>query len=188
MKILVNLASQPFRRDRPVMIASVLLGTALTVLLALLVTLSVIDYRDSKSTRAGIARLEQEIRVLNAEQSRLEMIGRRPENAQVLEQNLFLNTLIYRKAISWTRIFTDLEKTVPHNVRVVSIRPWLNPGNEVVLEMSVGTEQTEPMLQLLKRLESAEQFGATSVASSVPPSQTDPLYRYKVNVNYAQKF
>ena len=54
--------------------------------------------------------------------------------------------------------------------------------------MNVGAEQTEPLLQLLIKLENSEQFGHTSVSTIVPPSQSEPLYRYKVNVNYAQKF
>ncbi len=40
----------------------------------------------------------------------------------MLERSLFLNTLIERKAISWTKIFADLEKVLPYNVRLVSVR------------------------------------------------------------------
>ena len=63
---------------------------------------------------------------------------------------------------------------MPHNVRVISIRPSLNAQNQVVLEMNVGAEQTEPLLQLLIKLENAEQFGHTSVSSILPPSQSEP--------------
>jgi Tfp pilus assembly protein PilN len=105
----------------------------------------------------------------------------------VLDRSLLINTLLYRKGISWTRIFADLEKVLPHNVRVMSIRPAVNAQNQIVLEMNVGAEQTEPLLQLLMKLENSELFGHTSVSSILPPSQSEPLYRYKVNVNYAQK-
>jgi hypothetical protein len=30
-------------------------------------------------------------------------------------------------------------------------------------------------------------FGATAVHSSLPPAQTEPLFRYRISVNYAQK-
>jgi len=39
-----------------------------------------------------------------------------------MERSLFLNALIDRKAISWTKLFADLEKVVPYNVRLVSVR------------------------------------------------------------------
>ena len=47
------------------------------------------------------------------EQARQDAILRQPENAEVLERSLFLNALLYRKGISWTRIFADLEKSFP---------------------------------------------------------------------------
>lgn len=188
MNIGLNLASQPFRRDRPVIVATYALGGVLVLLLGMLVSLIWMERAQLADTRQTVARLQQSIHEVSKQQAAQDAIQRRPENAQVLERSMFLNTLLYRKAISWTRIFGDLEQTLPHNVRVVSIRPYLNPRNEVVLEMNVGAEQTEPMLQLLLKLESSEAFGATSVANRLPPSQNDPLYRYKVNVNYAQKF
>lgn len=188
MKIGINLASQPFRRDRPVVVATYALSGVLLVLLGLLGSLIWMERSELADTRQTIARLERSIQEVSKQQAVQNAIERKPENAQVLEHSIFLNSLLFRKAISWTKIFGDLERTLPHNVRVVSIRPYLNPSNEVVLEMNVGAEQTEPMLQLLMKLESSEAFGATSVANRLPPSQNDPLYRYKVNVSYAQKF
>lgn len=188
MNIRLNLASQPFRRDRPVIVATYALSGVLLVLFGLLASLILMERNQLADTRHTITRLEQAIQIVSKQQAAQDAIQRKPENAQVLERSIFLNTLLYRKAISWTKIFGDLEQTLPHNVRVVSIRPHLNPRNEVVLEMNVGAEQTEPMLQLLMKLESSDAFGATSVANRLPPSQNDPLYRYKVNVNYAQKF
>ena len=53
--------------------------------------------------------------------------------------------------------------------------------------MTVGAESPAPVVDLLTRLESSEVFGATTVYSFLPPSQSDPLYRYRVSVNYGQK-
>jgi hypothetical protein len=54
--------------------------------------------------------------------------------------------------------------------------------------MMVGAEATEPVVDLLMKLEGSDAFGATSIHSSLPPSQTEPLYRYRLSVSYAQKF
>ena len=187
MNISINLASQPFRRDRPMMIGSAVTGALLLALLCLLVTLNVMDNRRLASTRSEIERLDRQLRAIAVEQTKLDVVLRKPENAQVLDRSIFLNGLIYRKGISWTKIFADLEQILPHNVRVISIRPAVNAQNQIVLEMNVGAEQTEPLLQLLVKLENSESFGNTSVSSILPPSQSEPLYRYRVNVNYAQK-
>lgn len=188
MRIEINLASRPFRRDRPVIVGSVAVGALLTATLALLATLGVVERGQSKATRLAIEQLEAELRTTASEQAKVEAVLRKPENAEVLERSVFLNSLLLRKGISWTKIFSDLEHTIPHNVRVIAIRPWLNARNEVRLEMTVGSEQTEPMLKLLMALESSEVFGSTEITSTQPPSQTEPMFRYKVNVNYAQKF
>ncbi|HZT33269.1 MAG TPA: hypothetical protein VFA33_25495 [Bryobacteraceae bacterium] len=187
MKIPINLASQPFRRDRLVLIGSAAVGGLLVGLLATLISLSVIQRGQLGDTRRDIARLQARIRSLQAEESRQEAILRKPENAEVVERSLFLNQLLYRKGISWTRIFADLEKVVPYNVRVISIRPSVNAQNQITLDMMVGSESLGPVIELLKALEGSPLFGGAYLHSSMPPSQTEPLYRCRVSVNYAQK-
>jgi len=77
---------------------------------------------------------------------------------------------------------------MPYNVRLISVRlPEVNTHNQVLLDMVVGAKEVPPILELVKRLETAPQFGDTSVQSAAPPSQTDPYYRYHVTVTYAQK-
>ena len=186
MRISINLATQPSRRGRPIVVGAVAISVALTVLLGLLVSLAMTDRAQLKDSRTAIARLEAQLRKLSAEQTSQEAILRKPENAAVLERGRFLNTLLYRKGISWTRIFADLEKTLPFNVRIISIRPSVNARDEVSLEMVVGAESPEPAIGLLKSLESSPLFSTALIRSWLPPSQTNPLYQYRVSVNYAQ--
>jgi Tfp pilus assembly protein PilN len=187
MKTVINLASQPFRRDRPMIVASWALGSVMVGLLGILVWLIYAERTESAGTRAEIARLQRGLAHLAQEQAAVDASLRRPENAQVLERSLFLNAVLHRKGISWTRLFEDLEKTVPYNVRVIAIRPWIDGRNQVKLEMTVGAEQTEPLLKLLIDLEQSKLFGETAVTSRQPPSQNEPLFRYKLQVNYAQQ-
>jgi len=187
MNLSVNLASLPFRRDRPMMIASAVAGVLLFALLCLLVSLNLAERTRLAVTRGEVDKLDRQLRAIAVEQAKQDAVLRKSENAQVLDRSLLLNTLIYRKGISWTKIFADLEKVLPHNVRVISIHPSVTSQNQIVLEMNVGAEQTEPLLQLLIKLESSDLFRLIGVPSILPPSQSEPFYRYKVNVNYAQK-
>jgi Tfp pilus assembly protein PilN len=188
MKYSINLASQPFRRYRAMFVASAAVCVLLVFTLGALISMILADRAQMADVRADILRLNNEIRKVTNEQAKVAATMRRPENAEVFERSIFINTLLMRKSISWTKIFADLEKILPHNVRVISIHPAVNAQNQIVLEMSVGAEQTEPLLQLLIKLENSEQFGHTAVSSIQPPSQSEPLFRYKVNVNYVQKF
>ena len=187
MKIGINLATQPFRRDRPMLVATGALAIALGGLFGLLLALESMESGQMGTTRSEIARLEKQIQQLAAEQATQDAVLRQPENAVVLERSLFLNSLLLRKGISWTRIFDDLEKTLPYNVRLISIRPMVNSLNQISLEMNVGSETPPPVIEMLLRLENSDVFEAPQVHTTLPPSQTEPLYRYRVSVTYAQK-
>jgi type IV pilus assembly protein PilN len=168
MRIPINLASQPFRRDRAVLVASTALGVLLIVLLVFLLSLNNLESGQVAETRTQIARLESQIRSISAQQSRQD-------------------ALLYRKGISWTRIFADLEKVVPYNVRIMAIRPSITGQNQVSLDMTVGSETPVAVIELLKNLEGSPSFGAVYSHSLLPPTQTDKLYRCRVSVNYVQK-
>ncbi len=188
LRVPINLASEPFRRDRPLLVGSAALAIVLGLLLIYQVVAIISERHQAADIRIAIDQQNTRLRAIASQQSALNGTLRRPENAEVLERSLFLNTLIERKSISWTRIFADLEKVMPYNVRLVSVRlPEVDSHNQVLLDMVVGAKDVPPILELLKRLEASPQFGPTSVQSSAPPSQTDPFYRYHVTVTYAQK-
>ncbi len=186
MRIAINLASEPFRPRRPVLAASIAAGAALSALLAGLIYMGVRERARLADTRLAISRLEAERRALAAEQAQLEAVLRRPENAAVLEHSLFYNSLLYRKGISWTRLFEDLEEVMPYNVRLISVRPQVTARNEVLLDMVVGADSGEPVVALLTKLESSPRFGETYVHNRIPPSQAEPLLRYRISVKYDQ--
>lgn len=187
VKIPVNLSSEPFRPLRPMLVASVAAGVLLVATLGLLISLSIMQKGQATETARNLDRLQAEMRTMATEQAKLEAVLRKPENEAVLERNQFLNTLLYRKGISWTRIFDDLGKVLPYNVRLISVRPQVNGRNEVTLDMIVGSDSGVPVVDMMKRLENSAQFGGFLVHSSLPPSQTEPLVRYRVTVNYTQK-
>jgi type IV pilus assembly protein PilN len=187
MNIHINLSSEPFRRDRPWVVASIALSAVLTVTLGMLTYLAVGGRDESLEARQEATKAQAQLMTLTNQQAQLEGALRKPENGEVIERSVFLNLLLLRKGISWTRIFSDLEKVMPHNVRLIQLRPQVTPNNEIYLEMVVGSQTPEPVVDMLMKLESSEQFGATHVANMLPPSQSEPLFRYRINVNYAQK-
>ena len=189
IQVPINLASEPFRRDRPMLIASAALGIALIALLGFQISTILAERHQAADIRVTIDRLNARLRTLSTEQAKLNATMRLPQNAEVMERSLFLNTLIERKAISWSKIFSDLEKVLPYNVRLVSVRlPEVDSENAVLLDMLVGAKEIQPVLELLRKLEASPQFGPPEVPNSMPPSQTDPFFRYHVSVRYAQKF
>jgi type IV pilus assembly protein PilN len=183
----INLASEPFRRNRPIVAAAVAIGVMLVALLGFEIHLILAGREQVRETRAAIDSANTQLQTINSEQSKIEGIMRQPENAAVLDNSILLNALIRRKAISWTRLFGDLGKVMPHNVRLISVRPEVTPQNQISLQMIVGAQSTEPVLDLMKNLEMSPMFDAAQVQNWLPPSQSDPSWRYRLSVNYAQK-
>ncbi len=189
MRLPINLASEPFRRDRHVIAGLSLACVILTCSLVVLVVMAVSARNRAAAMRDEVDRLSRAQRSLDSQQSQLDGRLRMPANSAVLERSVLLNTLLERKAISWTRIFSDLEKVLPANVRLISIRlPRVNgQAQGVTLDMIVGSKSPEPVLNFLRRLEGSPLFGPAAVSSFLAPNQNEPLSRYRVSVNYAQK-
>jgi len=187
MRIPINLASEPFRRDRPLIAGSVAVGGMLLGLLGMLVHLAAGERAPAAEAREAIGKTEVQLKKVAKERSDLENVLRQPQNAEVLDRSVFLYDLLKRKGVSWTRIFADLENVTPANVRVITVRPQIRPNNELLLDMVVGSQSAESILNFVMQLEASNVFGKTTVHTTLPPSQTEPLYRSRVSVNYGQK-
>ncbi len=189
----LNLASQPFRRERAqnAVLAFVCLGLACSLLV--LVGLILHGRATASDIRRQINQERAQLQSLQREEAHFSSILGRPDNADVFSKSVFLNQLIARRAVSWTHVFEDLATVMPSNMRLMAVRlpqvPTENVGgvDHVQLDMVVGTDRPDTVIQLLKRLQASSLFGAATVVNQTPPSQNDPLYRYRVTVAYAQK-
>jgi Tfp pilus assembly protein PilN len=186
-KLDINLASDPFRRDRAMLAGTIALSVLLLGLLLTLVTLAYLERGRAETARNAIGKLEKLQATQQAELNRIEALMRQTENAEVLERSVFLNALIQRKGISWTRIFGDLASVMPADVRLVGVRPQLSGEDQVVLTMTVASASSGPVVNLLTRLEQSPLFGATAVANWRPPGQTETNFTYVITTNYSQK-
>jgi Tfp pilus assembly protein PilN len=187
MKVPINLASQPFRRDRAMIAASIAVSVVLVMTLSGLIYLGLADRKQLAGVRQDLDRFSRETRSIGVEQAKLDAILRRPENTEVLERSVLLNELLYRKGISWTKILEDLGKTLPWNVQIINIQPYLNKDNQVTLDMTVGSLSQIAIIEFLKALEASQPFQAASAPACQAPTQSEPLFRCRVQVNYAQK-
>ena len=187
MKVSLNLATQPFRRDRIFYAVALLAGLTLATVGALMAARYVQSYRRSPELARQAAEHRRQLSALTQKQAELEAVLRRPQNSAVLERSIFLNDLLYRKGISWTKTFADLEQLMPPRVRLISIRPQVTPDNEVSLDMQVGSESREAFVEFLKGLEGSELFRSPALHADTPPSDQQPLFRFRVSVIYEQK-
>jgi Tfp pilus assembly protein PilN len=188
MQIPINLATEPFRRDRPVLVASGICAVVLVGLLVMQVYLILNSRERARDARIGVAQLSDQLTAVAAEQAQIQQTLRLPANAEVFQRSLFLNALVERKSISWTHIFADLERVKPYNVRVIQVRlPKISSHQQVSLDMTVGATDWVPVDDFMTKLAESPLFGPVALHDAVPPSQNQPLYQYRLSVDYAQK-
>jgi len=187
MKIPINLASNPFRRDRAMVVASLAVCALLVGTLGMLANLARQDSRQIADVQREVKSLHRQIDELNAQQAKLDAVVKKPENASVLERSVFINTLLRRKGISWNRIFTDLEKTIPYNVKILRVHPTVDNNGRVMLDMVVAAASPLEVVQMFHAFAESPLFGVAEGKSSQPPTQAEPLFRETLVVPYAQK-
>lgn len=189
----INIASQPFRRERAQNAVTAAIAAVLMVSLLALTVLILRSRAQAADLRNIIDSQRAELMRIQRSQAQYSTILSRPDNADVFSQSVLLNELIARRAVSWTRVFQDLGTVLPNNMRLLSIRlPQVaaengTGRNRVQLDMWVGTEQPAAVIQFMKRLASSKLFGDVSVMTQTPPTQNNPLYQYRLSVPYAQQ-
>lgn len=190
----INLASAPFTAERARTAAVMVSCGILTLSLLTLTGLILNERHQASAIRKVIVRDRATLTSVQQHQAKLIDVLAKPDNADVFSKSVFLNELISRRAVSWTRVFEDLQPMLPNNVRLVSVRlPQVPPSDtsaedHLQLDMVVGTDSKEAVVELLKRLGVSPLFGAARVVNQQPPMQNDPLYRYRISVAYVQKF
>ncbi|MGH9684714.1 MAG: hypothetical protein ACRD4S_14020 [Candidatus Acidiferrales bacterium] len=172
MKLHLNLATKPLDNRRPFLAASALLGALAIIALVFLSHVAYRSWRANRDLRAEISGYQDEIRSDRQKQQELEMFFRTPGAQQVLNRAAFLNSLIGRRSFPWTKVFMDLEQTLPPGVRVVRISPAL-VNDRAKVTLTVGASSDESKIKFLKALEDSKVFSDVEVDQERHPTQTN---------------
>src|SRR5271167_3078921 len=165
MRFNINLASQPyevarrFRRRIEVVVA------ALGLIAVILVSYIVHQRIHSRDVNRQLSEVRQEINSLNQEEAQARAILNRPENRDVAEQSDFLNQLFARKALSWTRVFAEMERIVPYDLHVVSMKPEYTKTNDLMLRTVVATGSRDRAVELVRRMEKSNHFRQAEIVA-----------------------
>ncbi len=163
MRININLASNPYEAAREYTRRLTMLVAVLAVLSVGLVGYILYQRSHTRDIDEKIAAVKQEIAGLDAEKAQAQAILNQPQNRDVADQSQFLNQLFVRKSLSWTRVFTEMEKLMPPNIHVMSMKPEFNRDNQLVLHVVVATSARDKAVELVKRMEKSPHFRAPQV-------------------------
>jgi Tfp pilus assembly protein PilN len=153
-----NLATRPFYNERAVwlvVLAIGLLGVAATVFnVSQVIRLSRQDTRLATQAASDEARATD----LRTRAARL----RATVDPHILETASAdarqANDLIDRRTFSWTELFNRLEKTLPDEARITTVRPKLDAKRGIVVAIVVAARSVDDVNQFVDKLDATGAF------------------------------
>ena len=170
MRVHLNLATQPLENNRRFVVGSGVLGGAALIVLVFLAGHVFNVWRANTALRKEIGGYEDRIEKLQRQRQDLSLFFQNPQTREATERAAFLNSLIEQRSFPWTKIFMDLEHTLPTGVRVISIAPRMEKG-KVQLKLVVGALTDEGILKFLKALEASKMFSDVQPKQGSHPTQ-----------------
>jgi hypothetical protein len=180
----LNLAARPYRDYRPVYAVVVLLS----ILTAFLMLNNIETYyryvHETKSTRAEIARVEEQTRLeaQRQESARTRLQGL--DLARLDDQTRFINAKLAERAFSWSRLLDELESILADDVRLLSITPAFDeqdPGR-IRLALTFQAKSADGMITTINRMNLDPQF-----SDAFPDSETQDEtggYQFVLSAKY----
>ena len=170
MRLNLNLATHPLENKRSFIVLSALAGTIEIVALLIFSHSVYTSWRSSRDLRAQIAASQAQIRADQQRHQELAAFFKTPHAADELDRAAFLNSLIEERGFPWTKVFMDLEQTLPPGVRVVSIAPRLEE-NRAKVTLVVGADSDQNIVKFLQALESSKAFSGVQISEERYPVQ-----------------
>jgi Tfp pilus assembly protein PilN len=171
MNVRLNLATKPLESQRKFYVSAglvALLGGALFLALGWHV------YSELRA-QENLRRKEQDndriATQLYARRKELDEFFARPENARVKDRVAFLNAFIDESSFDWTRMFMDLEKTLPAGVHIISIQPKLEKG-QMSVHFTVGATSEDSKIKFLRAMENSPAFNNVLLINEHGPGQS----------------
>ena len=177
----LNLASRPYRDERPFIIVVVV-----SSLLIAFLTLMNFDawYRirnETRETRAKTASLETQAEQERVRTDALNQKLRTVDTKRLARQTQFANAVIAERAFSWSELLDRLERVLPDYVRIDSISPAFDKSGLVHLTLHCIARDGTGLVSTLNRMNQEPYF-----SNPFPNGEdhTEQGYLFTIGVDY----
>lgn len=167
----LNLATKPLVSHRRFLVGAALLGFLGGVLFLLLGWRFYSVFKADEQYRARTGKIQAEMSWLMDQRHELDRFYAQEANRNLQERAKFINGVVEAASFNWTKMFMDLEHTLPAGVRVIHIEPKLDRGT-VSVKFVVGASNREAKEQLLKAFEDSKSFSHVELYAVDVPKQT----------------
>ena len=172
MRLNINLATQPYEVARQYRQRMTMLIGILGLIAVVLVSYIVVQRVKTRPINRQLSEEQGQIDGLDREESQARTTLNKPVNRAIADQSDFLNELFARKSLSWTRIFMEMERIVPGNLHVVSMKPEYTKTNDLVIHIVVATDSRDRAVELVRRMEKSTHFRQPQVVAEMVVTNT----------------
>jgi Tfp pilus assembly protein PilN len=157
MRVGLNLATKPLVSHRRFLVGSALLGVVAGVLFLFLGWHFYTLRKADEDYRSRMGKIQQEMDHLQRQRQELEQFYARSENRNLQDRARFIGAVIEARSFNWTKMFMDLEHTLPAGVHVLKIEPKLENGSASVRFVVAGNSN-EAKVKVLRAFEDSRSF------------------------------
>jgi Tfp pilus assembly protein PilN len=188
MSTRLNLASKPFRNR--VLPWTVTFVVALTSVVALIFIAqsSFKTYTSIAATQRDVDGLKKQLDTLKKQEKDVET-ALTPDQKRELK---YAHGLVDRKRFSWSRLFSDLEASLPGEIRVTKIvvkGVGMQADRPVAdLDLVVSSKTPTNVTEMIENMESEGIFHAELVAQNPQRGKGETGSEYELNVHYVPRY
>lgn len=174
MKVGLNLATKPLVSHRRFLLGSALVGVVAGVLFLYLGWHFYTLRKADEVFRARMGALQEQMTGLQEQRADLVRFFAKEENHNLQDRARFVGSVIEARSFNWTKMFMDLEHTLPPGVHVERISPTLENGTVSVKFVVAGSSE-EAKVKLLKAFEESPSFTDVELTADSAPRTTGTL-------------
>lgn len=174
MKVGLNLATKPLVSHRRFLLGSALVGLVAGVLFLYLGWHFYTLRKADEVFRARMGALQEQMTGLQEQRADLVRFFAKEENHNLQDRARFVGSVIEARSFNWTKMFMDLEHTLPPGVHVEKISPTLENGTVSVKFVVAGSSE-EAKVKLLKAFEESPSFTDVELTADSAPRTTGTL-------------
>ena len=173
MYIRLNLATKPLVSHRPFLAGAAIAALVGSILFVILGWRFYTLRQADADLRARTEKVQSEMLRADVQRKQLVRFFSQQETAELQNRAQFIAEVMEASSFNWTRLFMDLERTLPPGVHVLRIAPKLSKGG-AELTFVIGAVNEDAKGKLLKAFEDSKSFKELKLLSEQTGGQAQP--------------
>ncbi len=148
----LNLATNPWQNSRPFWITVGIAAAVIALLLVNNVQAAWRYYVETEETRVAISEIQARTTAEMQESRRLEGRLETMDRTELMQRVDFVNKRIVERTFSWSQLIDHLERVLPNDVRLTTLRPSIDDEGPILLSMSCIAKDQDAYVETIRQI------------------------------------